>query len=87
MVLTTVVVVVVVVVVVAVVVFILNRPYYPTSSVHPVSVQILSPREILILSSQTVRQRKTTKRKNRDSKCQASEINASVPGYDNCVPP
>ena len=48
-----VVVVVVVFVVVVVVVFTLNRPFYPASSVHPVSVLIPSPREILILWSQT----------------------------------
>ena len=48
-----------VVVVVVVVVFTLNRPFCPASSAHPVSVLILYPREILILWSLTVRQRKT----------------------------
>ena len=43
-----------------VVVFTLNRSFYPTTSaVHPVSVLILHPREMQILWSQTVRQRKT----------------------------
>ena len=41
------------------VVFTLNRSFYPTTSVHAVSVLILHPREILNLWSQTVRQRKT----------------------------
>ena len=50
----------VVVVVVVVVVFTLKRSFYPTTSaVHPVSFLILHPREIQILWSQTVRQRKT----------------------------
>ena len=44
-----------------VVVFTLNRSFYPASSVHPVSVLIPYPREILILWSQTVRQSKTKK--------------------------
>ena len=44
---------------VVVVVFTLNRRFYPASSVHPVSVLIPYPDEILILWSQTVRQRKT----------------------------
>ena len=61
--------------VVVVVVFTLNRPFYPASSVHPVSVLIPFPREILLLWSQTVRQRKTKKIKlNRKFKCQASEV-------------
>ena len=42
-----------------VVVLILNCPFYPASSVHPVSVLISYTREILIMWSQTVRQRKT----------------------------
>ena len=37
--------------VVVVVVFKLNRPFYPASSVHPVSVLIPYPREIMILWS------------------------------------
>ena len=46
--------------VVVVAVFILNRPFYQASSVHPVSVLIPYPRDMLILWSQTtVRQRKT----------------------------
>ena len=46
--------------VVVVAVFTLNGPFYPASSVHPVSVLIPYPREILILWSQTaVRHRKT----------------------------
>ena len=57
----TIVVVVVVVVVVIVVVCTSNRPFYPASSAHPVSVLIPCPREILILWSQTVRQTKTKK--------------------------
>ena len=49
-----------VVVVVAVVVFTLNRSFHPTTSaVPPVSFLILHPREIQILWSRTVRQRKT----------------------------
>ena len=40
------------------VVFTLNRSFYPTTSVHPVSVLIVHPREIQILWSQTVRQGK-----------------------------
>ena len=40
------------------VVFTLNRSFYPTTSVHPASVLILHPREIQIMWSQTVRQRK-----------------------------
>ena len=52
--------VVVVVVVVVAVVFTLTRPFYPASSVHPVSVLISYPREIpILLWSHTVRQRKT----------------------------
>ena len=43
------------------VVFTLNRPFYPASSAHPVSVLIPYPGEILILWPQTVRQRKTKK--------------------------
>ena len=35
------------------VVFILNRSFYPSTSVHPVSVLILHPREIQITWSQT----------------------------------
>ena len=38
-------------------------PFYPASSVHPVSVVIPHPREIYILWSQTVRQRKTKNEK------------------------
>ena len=38
--------------------FTLNRSFYPTTSVHPVSVLILHAREIQVLWSQTVRQRK-----------------------------
>ena len=56
-----VVVVVVVAVVVVAAVFTLNRPFYPALSAHPVSALILYPKEILILWSQTVRQRKTKK--------------------------
>ena len=41
------------------VVFTLNHCFYPTTSVHAVSVLILHPREIQILWSQTVRQRET----------------------------
>ena len=41
------------------VVFTLNRSFYPTTSVHPVSVLIVHPREIEIMWSHTVRQRKT----------------------------
>ena len=37
----------------------MNRPFYPASSVHPASVLIPHPREILILWPQTVTQRKT----------------------------
>lgn len=37
------------------VVFTLNRPFYPTTSVHPVPVLIPYSREILIMCSQTVR--------------------------------
>ena len=49
-----------VVVVVVVVVFTLNRSFYPTTSAAPpVSVLILHPREVQIMWSQTVRQRKT----------------------------
>ena len=52
--------VVVVVVVVVVAVFTINRSFYPTTSAVPqVSFLILHPREIQILWSQTVRQRKT----------------------------
>ena len=40
------------------VVFTLSRSFYPMPSVHPVSVLILYPREIQIMTSQTVRQRK-----------------------------
>ena len=48
-----------IVVVVVVVVFTLNRSFYPTTAaVHPVSVLIFYPREIQILWSQTVRQKK-----------------------------
>ena len=47
---------------VAVVVFIFNRPFYPASSLHPVSVLIPYPREILIMWSQAVRQRKTNEK-------------------------
>ena len=48
------------VVVVVVVVFTLNRSFHPTASaVTPVSFLILHPREIQILWSRTVRQRKT----------------------------
>ena len=39
------------------VVFTLNRSFYPTTSVHPVSALILHPREIQIMWSQTVRQK------------------------------
>ena len=45
-----------------VVVFTLNRSFYPTTSaaaVPPVSFLILHPREIQVLWSQTMRQRKT----------------------------
>ena len=53
----------VVVVVVVVVVFTLNRSFYPTTSaVPPVSFLILHPREMQIMWSQTVRQRKTKNR-------------------------
>ena len=53
----------VVVVVVVVVVFTLNRSFYPTTSaVPPVSFLILHPREMQIMWSQTVRQRKTKRR-------------------------
>ena len=37
----------------------LNRPFYPASSVHAVSVLIPCSREMLVMWSQTVRQRKT----------------------------
>ena len=40
------------------VVFTLNRSFYSTTSVHPVSLLILHRREIQIMWSQTVRQRK-----------------------------
>ena len=42
------------------VVFTSNRSFYPTTSVHPVSVLILHPREIQIMWSQTERKNKTT---------------------------
>ena len=46
-----------------VVVFTLNCSFYPTTSAaHPVSVLILYPREIQIMWSQTVRQRKNKNR-------------------------
>ena len=49
--------------VVVVVVFTLNRSFYPTTpAVPPVSFLILHPREINIPWSQTVRQRKNTRR-------------------------
>ena len=65
----------------AAVVFTSNRPFYP-ASVHPVSVLIPYPRELLILWSQTVRQRMTKKHKIianssfKQSKCQRT-------GYEN----
>ena len=65
--------------VVGVVVFTLNRPFYPASSVHPVSVLIPYPRETLILWSQTVRQRKTKiiiKKNTGKFKCRASGMPA-----------
>ena len=63
-----------------VVVFTLNRPFYPASSVHPVSVLIPNPREILIMWSQTaVRQRKT-KNKIKSQIQVPSEWSVSVPG-------
>ena len=52
---------------------ILHRSFYPTSSVHPVSVLILHPREIQIMWSQTVKQRKTKQNKMRII------LNANVP--------
>ena len=60
-------------------VFTLNRPFYPSSSVHPVSVLIPHPREILILWSQTVRQRKT-KNKTKSQIQVSSKWSVSVPG-------
>ena len=49
-------------VVIFVLVFTLNRSFYPTSAVPPVTVLILHPKEIQIMWSQTVRQRKTKRR-------------------------
>ena len=66
-------------------VFTLNLPFYPTSSVHPVSVLVsyylLSyGRDLLIMWSQTVRQRKTKTSNNRKFMSKTSEMAASVPG-------
>ena len=59
-----------------VVVFTLNRSFYPTTSaVPPVSFLILHPREIQILWSQTVRQRKTKRQR-----IKVGKSSASVPG-------
>ena len=58
------------------VVFTLNRCFYPASSVHPVSVLIPYPREILFLWSQTVRQRKPPTENNRRVMGKASETPA-----------
>ena len=67
----------VVVAVVVVVVSTLNHPFSPASSVDPVPVLIPYPREILIMWSQTLRQRKTEKYNNRKLKCHAaSEVSA-----------
>ena len=58
---------------VVVVVFKLNRSFYPTTSaVPPVSFLILRPREIQILLSQTVRQRKTKRYRIKVGKSSAS---------------
>ena len=53
---------VVVVVVVVVFVFTLNRSFYPTSAIPPMSFLILHPRGTQIVWSQTARQRKTKRR-------------------------
>ena len=66
-------------IVVAVVVSTLNRPFYPASSVPSVSVFIPYPREIPILWSHTVRQRRT-KNWNIIAFSSVSKWNASVPG-------
>ena len=50
------------VVVVVVVVFALNRSFYPTTSAVPPVFFLINPREIQIMWSQTVRQRKTKRR-------------------------
>ena len=65
-----------VVVVVVVDVFTLNRSFYSTTSaVPPVSFLILHRREIQILWSQTVRQRKTKR-----ERIKVGKSSASVPG-------
>ena len=58
------------------VVFTLNRPFYPASSAHPLPVLIARPREILIMSTQTARRRKTNNKNNRKFRGQASEMQA-----------
>ena len=62
--------------IVVVVVFTLNRSFYPTTSpVPPVPFLILHPRELQILWSQTVRQRKTKR-----WRIKVGKSSASVPG-------
>ena len=66
-------------IVVVFVVFTSSLPFYPTSSVHPVSVLIPYPREIVILWSQTLRQRET-KNKTKQQIQVSSKLSVSVPG-------
>ena len=70
------------VVVAVVFVFTLNRPFYPASSVQPVSVVIPYPREIPILWSQTVRRRKTKKYK-MVANSSVKHVECQRPGYEN----
>ena len=58
------------------VVFTLNRPFYPASSVRPVCVLIPYPRVIIIMWLQTVGQRKTENKNNREFTSQASKRSA-----------
>ena len=58
------VVVVAVVVVVVVFVFTLSRCIYPTSAVHPVSVLIIHPREILFMWSHTETENQSNRKRN-----------------------
>ena len=66
------------------VVFTLNRPFYPASSVHPVSTLIPYPREIhvLLLWSQTVRQKKPKNKK----KCKLVGKASEMPAYEYATP-
>ena len=58
------------------VVFTSNRFFYSTTSVDPVSVLILQPREMQIMWSQT----ETAKNQNNRNSSRQGELNASVPG-------